>query len=109
MSSQTADATIGFVAENTENRVSSVASPNVSKHTMSPSWPTASWHAGVLPSSTSARAASSIGSKSTGRVSYGALALVQLRGGATVAYPLEVGGVDDYRMKVGSMLLTLVD
>ena len=24
-------------------------------------------------------------------------------------YPLEVGGVDDYRMKVGSMLLTLVD
>jgi hypothetical protein len=26
-----------------------------------------------------------------------------------VPYPLEVGGVDDYRMKVGSMLLTLVD
>ena len=24
-------------------------------------------------------------------------------------YPLEVGGVDDYRVKVGSMLLTLVD
>ena len=31
------------------------------------------------------------------------------RGGARVAYPLEVGGVDDYRIKVGSMLLTLVD
>jgi hypothetical protein len=26
-----------------------------------------------------------------------------------VPYPLEVGGVDDYRIKVGSMLLTLVD
>jgi hypothetical protein len=26
-----------------------------------------------------------------------------------VPYPLEVGGVDDYRVKVGSMLLTLVD
>jgi hypothetical protein len=26
-----------------------------------------------------------------------------------VLYPLEVGGVDDYRVKVGSMLLTLVD
>jgi hypothetical protein len=31
------------------------------------------------------------------------------RGGPAVPYPLEVGGVDDYRMKVGSMLLTLVD
>jgi hypothetical protein len=27
----------------------------------------------------------------------------------TVPYPLDVGGVDDYAMKVGSMLLTLVD
>jgi hypothetical protein len=26
-----------------------------------------------------------------------------------VPYPLDVGGVDDYAMKVGSMLLTLVD
>src|SRR5690242_6951430 len=29
--------------------------------------------------------------------------------GAAVNYPLDVGGVDDYPIKVGSMLLTLVD
>src|SRR5262245_4261414 len=54
--SQTADATIGFVAENTQKRVSLVAPPNVSKQSSSLSRATATWHAGVAPLSTRARA-----------------------------------------------------
>ena len=41
-SSQTAEATIGLVLENTQNRVSLVASPNVSNTISSPSLATAS-------------------------------------------------------------------
>jgi hypothetical protein len=37
ISSQIADATIGFVAEKMQNRVVSVAAPNVSNATISPS------------------------------------------------------------------------
>jgi hypothetical protein len=42
------------------------------------------------------------------RVSYGAECRVHQKE-VLVTYPLEVGGVDDYPIKVGSMLLTLVD
>ena len=107
---QTADATIGFVADNTQNRVSFVAAPNVSKRD----------DLAVVRHRDLAR-----GRDSRRRPACGPRRAPELhprvespmvpslssscRGGHRVPYPLEVGGVDDYRMKVGSMLLTLVD
>src|SRR6476646_6945667 len=77
ISTHTADATIGFVAENTQKRVSLVASPKVSKHTNSLSRATASWQDGVTSRSTSARAPARTSSMLTSRVSYPAPATVQ--------------------------------
>ncbi len=77
ISTHTADATIGFVAENTQKRLSSVAAPNVSKHSISSSRATATWHAGVAPLSTSAPAASRSSEMLIGGVFYGVLSGVQ--------------------------------